>query len=201
MAPFQRRQAPLYWWVGPQAQPADLGTYLEAAGLEFDGDVPGMVADLRGVPDPAAIEAPASLTVARVHDEASIAALAGVLSVSYAVSDEVAAAFASGLTHDLAVVDNRRYYLARLDGEPVGATILVMAAGVAGIHAVGTVAAARGKGVASRLAAAALAEARAAGYRAATLQSSEMGFRVYQRLGFRQHCTYRHYYHPGAAAR
>jgi predicted acetyltransferase len=85
------------------------------------------------------------------------------------------------------------HYLARLDGEPVATTSLFPAAGVAGIHFVGTFPEARGRGIAAALAATALRDACDAGYRAATLQSSKMGFGVYQRLGFTQCCTYRRY--------
>ena len=39
-----------------------------------------------------------------------------------------------------------------------------------------------------------LYEARNLGYRVGVLQSSDMGFRVYQRLGFAQYCRMDHFY-------
>ncbi len=57
----------------------------------------------------------------------------------------------------------------------------------------------RSWGIAAAPAAAALREARELGYHPGVLQSSEMGFPVYVRLGFQPCCTFRHFlWTPGA---
>jgi hypothetical protein len=41
--------APALWWIGPQSQPAHLGSLLEHYGLHPAGEVPGMAIELAGV--------------------------------------------------------------------------------------------------------------------------------------------------------
>jgi GNAT superfamily N-acetyltransferase len=195
MAPFERRRLPMYWWVGPGAQPADLGTHLEAYGLPYDGDVPGMAADLMALPDPAGPPVPDHLMVERLDGTEGLRDVARIVGVAFKMDEAMQQAFHRLLVSESPAREGGRWhhYLARLDGEPVAATSLFPEAGVAGIYNVGTLPEARGRGIAAALVATALRDARDAGYRAATLQSSEMGFRVYQRLGFFQCCTYSHY--------
>src|SRR5690606_26345182 len=81
-----------------------------------------------------------------------------------------------------------RHFFAVRDGRLVAATSLFTGAGGAGIYGVATTLAARGQGLASALVSHALHEARAAGYRIATLQSSEMGYHLYRRMGFQECC-------------
>ena len=86
-----------------------------------------------------------------------------------------------------------RDWIALLDGAPVAAAGLFVAAGVAGIYNVATVPEARGRGIGRAVTAAALAEAVARGEHTAALGSSEMGFPVYSHLGFREVSRLRSY--------
>jgi ribosomal protein S18 acetylase RimI-like enzyme len=51
----------------------------------------------------------------------------------------------------------------------------------------------RGRGIGSAVTRAALLDARRMEYSIGVLQSSEMGFDVYRRMGFEQFCTVKHY--------
>jgi GNAT superfamily N-acetyltransferase len=191
LARFRARGVPAYWWVGPEATPPDLEARLEARGLPYDGDVPGMAVDLRTLPDD--LPAPAALAIVPATSRDDLAHLVGVLQAGFHFDESLSAAVAEGFAHAPNVPGGTlRHYVARLEGAPVGATTLLLAAGVAGIYNVATLPEARGKGIATALVAAALREGREAGYRAGVLQSSEMGYRVYERLGFQQCCTFRH---------
>ena len=75
-------------------------------------------------------------------------------------------------------------YMAYLDGKLVGTSSILYGAGVAGIYTVAVSSEARRKGIGAAVTLHPLLEARNKGYRIGILQSSEMGYQVYQRLGF-----------------
>jgi len=75
-------------------------------------------------------------------------------------------------------------YLALLDGKAVGTSQLFRSAGVAGIYNVSCIPEARGMGVGAAITRKVLLEARKLGYRVGVLQASQMGYKVYKRLGF-----------------
>jgi GNAT superfamily N-acetyltransferase len=77
------------------------------------------------------------------------------------------------------------FYVARLDGEPVAMLMAFDHDGDCGVYMVGTVEAARGRGIATALSAHAVTAARARGCTTASLQATEMAERVYARVGFR----------------
>ena len=73
-------------------------------------------------------------------------------------------------------------------GEPVATATSFFAAGVAGVYCVSTVEPARRQGIGAAVTLAALREARDLGWSIGVLGSSEMGYGVYRRLGFREYC-------------
>ena len=74
---------------------------------------------------------------------------------------------------------------ALLDGRPVGTAVAIRTAAVAGVYAVGTLRDARRRGVGTAATWAAVAAGRALGSERIVLQSSAMGFPVYEAMGFR----------------
>jgi GNAT superfamily N-acetyltransferase len=179
----RRGVAQFVWRTWPSVQPTNLGERLLAHGFTTRPQAPSMVADLRQLP--AAWPTPAGITIARVEDSASLTDWAGVVRSVYDMSEAFAAflmrAFAAHVGNSTAAA---RHYLAWVDGQAVACATLFLGAGVAGIYRVATLAQWRGRGIGGAVVLAALHEARAAGYRFATLRSSEIAHHLYQQLGF-----------------
>jgi ribosomal protein S18 acetylase RimI-like enzyme len=89
---------------------------------------------------------------------------------------------------------NGMSYMAFVRDQPVAVSTLLYRAGVAGIYCVATLKEWRGMGLGAAVTHQPLLEARAKGYRLGTLQSSDMGYKVYQRLGFKEVCRMNEYY-------
>ena len=172
---FEGRRLPMQWWVGPSSRPADLGERLEARGLTArPWGPPGMAVDLDGLPS---LAAPAGLTVHRVTDEATVKSW---LAATGAQTEALASA---GIEPE----GPMRHYVGLLDGEPVGASSLMLAAGVASLQLVATVPEARRRGVGTAMSLAPMVDARHLGYGIGILASSPLGFGVYSRIGFREY--------------
>jgi GNAT superfamily N-acetyltransferase len=179
---FASKGVPYMWWVGHETEPADLRARLEAAGLASVYEMPGMAVEidrLETVPVPETLEIVEALDARAMRDWT--VPLCEAFGMPVEIADPIVRAHERiGYGAPLP----SRNYLGLEAGRPVACTSLFMGAGVAGIYCVGTVPHARGKGYASALVSHTLRQATAEGYRYGTLQSSEMGYRVYRRMGF-----------------
>jgi len=195
IAGFMERGLSMVWWGGPARRPADLGARLVARGFEFEGDDPGMAADLRALNE--GLPAPLGLAIERVTDDEGTYAWVDVLGAKHAgrrpPSRRSPLDLQLNAPASYAPDDPYRLYLARLDGVPVATASVLLGAGVAGVYCVATVPEARRKGIGAAVVLAGLREAREAGYRVGVLGSTAMGFNVYRRLGFVQYCLLQSY--------
>lgn len=143
---------------------------------------------------PETLSLPEGVTIERVTDHATQeqwvrTSCEGFGMPLSAVEPELAAMAHDSLGDDAA----SHYYLARLHGEPVATSALMPAAGVAGIFAVSTIEAARGRGIGTAVTLAPLLDARSRGYYVGVLHASEMGYPVYARMGFSEQFRYHSY--------
>ena len=84
-------------------------------------------------------------------------------------------------------------YVATVNGEAVATASVFYDAGVANVVNVATLKDWRGKGIGAAVTLQPLLDAREQGYRVGVLQSSGMGYKVYQRMGFQEICRMNHY--------
>ena len=184
---------PFIWDIGPSMRPADLGDHLLRHGFTDIGEEPAMGIALADLPD--TLSLPDGVTVERVRDRATQEQWVRVSCESFEMPAAAVEAEIVAMAHDdLGDAGAASYYLARLHGKPVATAALTLAGGVAGIFAVATIEAARGRGIGTAVTMAPLLDARACGYCVGVLQASEMGYPVYARMGFTEQFRY-HLYH------
>jgi hypothetical protein len=176
------KNVPLRWYIGKNTQPANLGEHLISHGFTTDGPVPMMAVDLQTLEkDTRPIE---GLEIAEVKDNDTMAIWCDVCSRGFGGMPQSATMMLRWLSLVLELGLPMRYFLASYHGVPVATSQLLMARGVAGIDRVATVPEARNRGIGYAITLYPLLIARDIGYRAGTIQASEMGVRVYQRMGF-----------------
>jgi ribosomal protein S18 acetylase RimI-like enzyme len=180
---FRQRHVPMLWLIAPSTQPPDLARILLAQGLVHQGDDPGMAVELNRLP--VTTPWPTGLTIEPVNDAATLHTWC-----SFTDQPAIRAAlFAVGMAVGFAEDRTLYHYLGRLDGRPVAAASLVLAAGVAGLYNVMTLPDVGRRGIGTLMTTVPLRAAQARGYTMGVLQSSQMGLKLYQRLGFQQVCT------------
>jgi GNAT superfamily N-acetyltransferase len=206
-AAYLRAGTGFVWWVGPNDRPADLGARLSAGGLHVEGSAPAMAADLRDVPLDEA--PPAGLHVVPVTDEATLDEFLQVIAADWLewtggeptdVQRRTLEGWRRQIPPRFASEPVPQRWIGRLDGRVVATSRVCLGAGVAGLYAISTLAAHRGRGYGRALTIAALRAAASIGMQIGTLQSSDLGYGVYRKLGFRELFTYDVWVHPGPGA-
>ena len=188
---FHRRGLPLEWTVGSSTVPQDLGTNLRRKGLPHRLVVPGMALNLASLPDE---PLPRGLTIRPADEPRDLEACVRIAASTFRIDETLVPRLVDierGMPADHR--DNTVAFLGRIAGKPVATSMLFTSAGVAGLYFVGTLPAARGRGIARAMTVHAMREGRERGYRVGTLQATEMGLPVYRRLGFREHSAFEIY--------
>lgn len=181
---FQAHHVAVFtWWLAPHLETAGWAQHLLSHGFQFDDHTPGMAVDLHTLAPPAH----PNLTIRPVEDSQTLATWAHTFVQGYGIPTAMLPGFLS-LIESLGINWPFRHYLGLLDDQPVAASTLFLGAGVAGIYNVATIPEARGQGFGSALTLVPLCEARDLGYHVGVLQSSDMGYSVYRRLGFQRAC-------------
>ena len=91
--------------------------------------------------------------------------------------------------------DDVRLFLGRVDGHPAASGVLIQSGDVAGVYSIGVVEEFRRQGIGEAMSWAVLRAGRDAGCQVGVLQSSEMGYSLYKRMGFETVVTY-HQFEP-----
>jgi ribosomal protein S18 acetylase RimI-like enzyme len=179
------------WWLEPHLKPWDWEPALSKHGFRFSDDTPGMAMDLRELKQ---WTQPADgFEIRSVDDEESLHTWTNVFVEGYGLPpawESLAFDLWMQLGLDLPIHN----YLGYLNGDPVSTSTVFYGGGAAGIYCVATLPEARGKGIGAALTLKPLLDAREMGYRIGVLQSSDMGFNVYKKLGFKHLCQIEHFY-------
>jgi GNAT superfamily N-acetyltransferase len=203
---YGRGDTGFVWWVAPFDTPDDLGTRLTNAGLTLEGNAPAMAASLVDVPldEPP----PDGLEIVPVTDAATLREFLTIVEadwlewaggVATPIQRRTLDVFAREIPRRFPSEPVPLRWLGRVDGRPVATSRVSLGGGVAGLYAILTLPSHRGRGIGRAMTLAALRAAAGLGYRIGVLQSSELGYGMYLKLGFRELFTYDIYVHPAPA--
>ena len=128
---------------------------------------------------------PSGVELLRVTTEAELREVIEVAKQAWAPvglpADETAALLARP---ERLLAPHTIWFLARADGRPAAAAMVICSHGVAGVYWVSTIPEARRRGLAERVTRAVGNAGFDAGMRVAALQASQMGYPVYERMGY-----------------
>jgi len=179
------------WWVEPPMPAAEWEPPLIHHGFGFSDDTPGMAVDLHTLNE--SVQEVDGLEIRSVEDEESLRTWSHVFTNGYGLPENWEPMIHEGWLN-LGLDLPMRNYIGYLNGKPVSTSCLFLGGGVAGVYSVSTLSEARGKGIGAAITLKPLQDARAMGYRVGTLQSSDMGFNIYKKLGFRHLCQIENFY-------
>jgi GNAT superfamily N-acetyltransferase len=179
------------WWLAPGLEESRWGDQLEACGFRFETGPPGMAVDLNIIPE--RVPFTEGYQIQQVEDTESMNIWLKTFLLGYGFPPDWEAPSMDFMLSTLSD-PNAMSYLAFVHDHPVAVSTILYRAGVVGVFNVATLKEWRGKGLGAAVTLHPLLDARAKGYRVGTLQSSDMGYRVYQRLGFKEVCRMNHYY-------
>jgi GNAT superfamily N-acetyltransferase len=181
---FRHDGQAFHWLVWPDDRPSELVERLEAAGLERLDAIPLMTLDLArlGAPEPP----PAGLVVREATDPAEQLAVAAfaVRAVGWDPPEPPTPFAATFLRLAAERPPRWRMFGGWLDDELVTTAALFTGSGMAGIYAVLTADAMRGRGYGRVVTRAALHAGREDGRTTGVLMASDLGLPVYRRIGF-----------------
>lgn len=189
---FKNRNYTQTWWLGEHSTPANVEDTLTKLGLtRIEADVPMMAADLTQMDfsELDVLSETKKIEVRRVNTGEDLTRWLGVIHEVYQYPD----AYIEALRYIFKVMvkDSRsalaQNFLAEIEDVPVGASSLSLCEGLAGLYYVCTKREARGQGVGTAVTLAPMREARERGYEVGILGASQLGFGVYQRVGFKEY--------------
>lgn len=192
IANFRNHQAGLFtFWMDPPQTRADWESALKKFGFGYSDTTPGMAVELNALNESALKVDGLEFKIA--DDDKSAWVWAEVFTQGYGLplgmEPSIFETWGS-MGRNLPL----RNYIGYLNGKPVATSCLFLGGGAAGIYSVATLPDYRGRGVGAAMTLKPLFDAQSMGYRIGVLQSSEMGFDNYKRLGFRHLCQIENYF-------
>ncbi len=178
---FAARKRGFSVWARDTGEDDDIKVAAEAAGINRFGDSPQMIcrARLTDVPLPPDVE------IRIVEDAAGVAAYADVTAPAYVSLGSPEEATRSHFNGPAALMSpNLHSAIAYLDGAPVSAAQILMSHGIAGVYWVGSLEAARGRGLAEAVTRHVTNLGFDLGAANVQLQASNMGEPIYRRMGY-----------------
>jgi ribosomal protein S18 acetylase RimI-like enzyme len=160
----------------PEPLSGAVAAHSDDLGIALEGRQPGMAMPIEDLsPRRSAVD------IVPVTDGADLQTFAVVSAEAFGMPLDISRQLASKAALERA---DMSFLLGSVDGEAVASGILIHSGDVAGVYTIGVLESHRRRGVGEAMTWAVVREGQAEGCRVATLQSSEMGLSVYERMGF-----------------
>jgi len=172
------------WYITPMSRPENLQNVLIDHGFKYQSQWRSMAIDLKKVPEKFNI--PKGVTIKEVLNLDELKIWTDVLVKSFEFP-KVAISYKKYFCKLGPKNLNFHYYLGFLDEKPVASAMIFKGEEAAGLFYIGTVHNARRKGIAEALTFYLLNKAKNEGYNITTIQSSEMGYPLYKKIGFKEY--------------
>ncbi len=181
---FESRNHPFFLMTGSITKPENLAEILSSKYNFRQNPMPGMYIELSKIKEVKEIE---KLKIVKVTKKEQFDIWNDILIESFSFPKDIMENFFLDFL-DHKDVSNYNAFLGYYQEKPAAVSLVCYNSGVAGIYCVGTIEEARGKGIGTVLTHTALVDAKKRGYEIAILQSSEMGYGVYEKMGFKEVC-------------
>jgi GNAT superfamily N-acetyltransferase len=181
---IKTEKAPSHWFLGPGSNTAELEKTLKKNGFFKIGSWPGMAVELENInmnfPEPN------GLRIEEISDKNDLLQFEKIVSTAMFGGGFLGMDFIAGLFGD----ENVHLYLAFIDENPVATSLLFTSAGIAGLFLISTLPEYRNMGIGKKITQAPLMAAKQAGYKIGGLFATELGEKIYTRLGFKKYCNF-----------
>ncbi|MHA2298506.1 MAG: GNAT family N-acetyltransferase [Candidatus Hodarchaeales archaeon] len=187
---FIEKNLPFIWILGPTSAPENLRDIIIKNDLISVVKAPGMAMNLNHLPDKK--ETIPGVEILKVHDIKSTKEYMDVGITGLEWQRDITHAYLKEVCDHFYLSKNTSHsaFVAYYKQKPVACARVFYGAGVAGIYRVSTLKEARRKGIGTAISLAPLYEAKERGYEYATLISTRMGIKLYERIGFTKYCEF-----------
>ncbi|WP_421828559.1 GNAT family N-acetyltransferase [Larkinella sp.] len=182
---------PFCFWLSEAAATETTRRHLQELGAVCVGSDPGMILALDAY---CPIENSDHTAIRVVKNRENLAEFASIIARNWTPPDHQVEIYYQRVAATLLNSPQNVFLVYDWEGQPVSVLELFPSdPQTVGIYSLATLQAFRGQGIGTALMRQALNYAKQAGYKTALLQSSEDGFRIYQKFGFRAITTYYEY--------
>jgi GNAT superfamily N-acetyltransferase len=162
----------------------------DALGMPYSDSVPGMTL----VDMTRKYRAVEGLEIRTVRDRQALQHLLRIDEEAFGIAIDVSRRM---FTERLLAATEVELYVGYMDAQPIAISALIAAQRIAGVANIATLASHRGRGIGEAMTAHVIKRGRDFGCVVASLQASDMGKPVYERMGFETVCEYRTFHRPG----
>jgi len=188
---IKAHKLPAYFWQASASKPAGVHERLEQSGWKQARQAPAMAMEISEVES---MEPIPGFTVKPVQNDQQRRLWADILNRSVGMNDQdITETIKVELMISKKNNNLQHRYLGYLNDKPVATGLLHLESGLAGIYCIATLPEARRKGLGSFLTIKLIEDSSKLGYKVVALTSSEMGYRVYSKIGFKDIFSYTNY--------